>query len=127
MFRNVVAIVSGGASGLGAATASYLVRHGARVVVADLPRARENFLKLKEESTTALHDDIVGTDRGGGGGALEFAAADVTNEDEITSALDMAEGIFGEHGACLYVYHPARRSEHSFRPPPLLRTPADLR
>ena len=39
MLSSVVAIVSGGASGLGGATASYLVRHGARVVVADLPAA----------------------------------------------------------------------------------------
>src|SRR5437870_1117761 len=39
-FDGRVAIVTGGASGIGAATAAALAREGARVVVADLDRAR---------------------------------------------------------------------------------------
>ena len=126
MFRNVIAIVSGGASGLGAATASYLVRHGARVIVADLPVARTNFLTLKESllATTTTTTTTTATSRGGGagsecggggGGSIEFAAADVTSECEISSALDMAEEAFGDHGkrALCSVRPPARN------PPPL--------
>jgi 3-hydroxyacyl-CoA dehydrogenase/3-hydroxy-2-methylbutyryl-CoA dehydrogenase len=92
MLRNVVAIVSGGASGLGAATASYLVRYGARVIVVDLPNSHDRFLKLKNEMTTTMHNDdnIVGS--------LEFAPANVTNEDEISLALDKAAELFGEQG-----------------------------
>ena len=86
MFHNVVAIVSGGASGLGAATASYLVSHGARVVVADLPRAYESFLKLEDGSA------------GGGAASIKFASADVRNEDDVNMALDVAKEEFGEQG-----------------------------
>ncbi|KAL9184407.1 hypothetical protein ACHAXT_002493 [Thalassiosira profunda] len=82
MLQNVVAIVSGGASGLGAATASYLVRNGARVMVADLPTAQEQFQRLEESV--------------GEFGSLKFAKADVTSEGEVTFALDMAEEEFGE-------------------------------
>lgn len=85
MFQNVVAIVSGGASGLGAATASYLVRHGARVVVADLPHTQEQFLKL--EAFTSSDD---------GSGSLKFAKVDVRSEDDVSFALDMVEEEFGE-------------------------------
>ncbi|KAL7546791.1 hypothetical protein ACHAWF_010128 [Thalassiosira exigua] len=85
MFQSVIAIVSGGASGLGAATASYLARHGARVVVADLPKAQDQFLQLEASATD---DD--------GGGVLKFAAADVRSEDDVSFALDVAEEEFGE-------------------------------
>lgn len=96
--QHVIAIVSGGASGLGAATSSYLVRHGARVIVVDLPNAHDRFLKLKEEIMNMHTDDnnhIMA-------GSLEFAAANVTNEDEISSALDKAAELFGEQGE---LYH----------------------
>mmetsp|Transcript_18429 Transcript_18429/g.39863 ORF Transcript_18429/g.39863 Transcript_18429/m.39863 type:complete len:272 (-) Transcript_18429:54-869(-) len=86
MFQNVIALVSGGASGLGAATASYLVRHGARVVVADLPQAQDQFLKLEASITDG--DDS--------NGSLKFAKVDVRSEDDISSALDMVEEEFGE-------------------------------
>lgn len=35
--KSVVGLVTGGASGLGEATAARLVRHGARAVILDLP------------------------------------------------------------------------------------------
>mmetsp|Transcript_39780 Transcript_39780/g.65136 ORF Transcript_39780/g.65136 Transcript_39780/m.65136 type:complete len:102 (-) Transcript_39780:1065-1370(-) len=94
MFQNVVAIVSGGASGLGAATASYLVRHGARVVVADLPQAQEQFLKL--EASTSSDD---------GSGSLKFAKTDVRSEDDVSFALDMVEEEFGEQGQSAILFH----------------------
>ena len=93
MFQHVVALVSGGSSGLGAATASYLVRHGARVVVADLPRAYDSFLKLEEETASGI--ESIG---GGGGASIKFASADVTKEDDVNMALNVAEEVFGEQG-----------------------------
>jgi len=102
MFQHVLAIVSGGASGLGAATSSYLVRHGARVIVVDLPNAHDGFLKLKEE-TMNMHSNNIDDDNVVAG-SLEFAAANVTNEDEISSALDKAAELFGEQGELMYRY-----------------------
>ena len=90
MFRNVTAIISGGASGLGGATASYLVRHGARVVVADLLAAEESFQKLDAFAFANTSDDVKDS--------LKFAKTDVTSEEDVSFALDMAENEFGEQG-----------------------------
>lgn len=68
--RGVGIIVSGGASGLGAATAQHLVRLGARVVILDRSARRG----------TAVADAIGAT----------FAHADVTNEESVERAVDMA-------------------------------------
>ena len=84
MFQNIVAIISGGASGLGAATASHLVKNGARVVVADLPSSIEQFERLRNSMS--------------GSDALQFAETDVTSEDDVIGALDVAEREFGEQG-----------------------------
>ena len=65
-----VALVTGGASGLGLATAELLASKGATVVVVDLPRS--------------AGEEVAG--RLGG----RFAAADVTSEDEVNRALDVA-------------------------------------
>jgi NAD(P)-dependent dehydrogenase (short-subunit alcohol dehydrogenase family) len=65
-----IALVTGGASGLGLATAEMLSSKGARVVVVDLPRS------AGEEVARRL------------GG--RFAAADVTSEDDVNRALDLA-------------------------------------
>lgn len=64
------AIVTGGASGIGAASARLLAARGAKVVVAD----------LQEDKGTALANEI--------GGA--FCRVDVTNTDEIVNAVEMA-------------------------------------
>jgi NAD(P)-dependent dehydrogenase (short-subunit alcohol dehydrogenase family) len=65
------AVVTGGASGLGAATARRLAAAGAHVVVLD----------LNEELGTAFAAEIGGT----------FAAADVTDTAAVDAALDAAE------------------------------------
>lgn len=83
--KQVTALISGGASGLGAATASYLVKNGARVVVADLNR--DAFLRVEGASSSNNHDS-----------PLKFAKVDVMKESEITAALDLAEYEFGEEG-----------------------------
>jgi NAD(P)-dependent dehydrogenase (short-subunit alcohol dehydrogenase family) len=72
------AIVAGGASGLGAATARALAGHGARVAVAD----------LNEEAAQELAEEL-------GGPACAFRA-DVTDEDEVQAAVAGAVDAFGE-------------------------------
>jgi NAD(P)-dependent dehydrogenase (short-subunit alcohol dehydrogenase family) len=67
------AIVTGGASGIGAASARLLAAKGAKVVVAD----------LQEDRGTELADEI--------GGA--FCKVDVTNTDDIVNALEMAKSM----------------------------------
>lgn len=66
-----VAIVTGGASGLGAATARALAERGARVFGLDLPGAVEK----------AAADAVPG---------ISYLAADVTDPDQVGSAVDTA-------------------------------------
>ncbi|QIZ38007.1 3-hydroxyacyl-CoA dehydrogenase [Saccharopolyspora sp. ASAGF58] len=73
--RNVAAIVTGGASGLGLATVRELHGAGAKVVIVDLPSS----------SGEAVAKEL-------GEGAV-FAAADVTDEAQIGAALDKAEAL----------------------------------
>jgi NAD(P)-dependent dehydrogenase (short-subunit alcohol dehydrogenase family) len=72
---NDVALVTGGASGLGLATVEALVADGAKVVVLDLPSS----------------DGKAVADRLGDG--VVFAPGDVTSEESVTAALDAAEGL----------------------------------
>lgn len=65
------ALVTGGASGLGAATVRALSAEGAHVVIVD----------LNDELGTALAEEVGGT----------FVRADVTDETAVTRALDAAE------------------------------------
>jgi len=67
------AIVTGGASGIGAAVARALAAKGAKVVVAD----------LQGDKGKALADEIGGV----------FVKVDVTNTDEIIAAVDAAESL----------------------------------
>ena len=67
------AIVTGGASGIGAASARLLAARGAKVVIAD----------LQEDKGKELADEI--------GGA--FAKVDVTKTEDIIDAVDMAKSI----------------------------------
>ncbi|KZM35549.1 SDR family NAD(P)-dependent oxidoreductase [Oerskovia enterophila] len=76
-----VALVTGGASGLGRATVEELVGAGARVVVADLPGSPGQ----------ALADSL--------GDAVRFVPTDVTSEDDVSRALDAAADLGGLHVA----------------------------
>ncbi|WP_068166136.1 3-hydroxyacyl-CoA dehydrogenase [Rhodococcus phenolicus] len=70
-----VAVVTGGASGLGLATVKALVADGAQVVIIDLPSSNG------ETVAKELGDRV------------RFAAADVTDEAAVTEALDLAESL----------------------------------
>ncbi len=72
-----VALVTGGASGLGGATAKTLHEAGASVVILDLPGS-EGEVRAKELGDRA-----------------RFAPADVTNEEEVGAAVDLAAREFG--------------------------------
>jgi NAD(P)-dependent dehydrogenase (short-subunit alcohol dehydrogenase family) len=70
-----VAVVTGGASGLGRAAARRLVDAGARVVLLDLPSSPG------EETAKEL------------GESAAFSPGDVTSPDDVTAALDRAAGL----------------------------------
>ncbi|RDI43264.1 3-hydroxyacyl-CoA dehydrogenase [Nocardia mexicana] len=72
---NTVAVVTGGASGLGLATVQELHAQGAKVVIVDLPSS--NGESVAKEL---------------GEGAV-FAPADVTDEAQVTAALDAAQSL----------------------------------
>ena len=79
--ENHVFLVTGGASGLGAATARLLAHEGASVVIADLNRS----------AGEAIVAEI--------GAATRFISADVASEDDGRAAVDLALGVFGHlHG-----------------------------
>jgi NAD(P)-dependent dehydrogenase (short-subunit alcohol dehydrogenase family) len=76
-FENKVAVVTGGASGLGEATARLLVAEGGKVVVADYDATRGK----------AVADSL--------GDAARFAKCDVTVESDVAAAIDLAVDTWG--------------------------------
>lgn len=72
-----VAIVTGGASGIGAATVRLFVENGARVVIADMQSARGEALS-RELAPNAV-----------------FQQTDVTREDDLRAMVARAESSFG--------------------------------
>lgn len=74
---DATALITGGASGLGAATVRHLARLGARVVIADLNR----------EAGEALAREL--------GEAAAFASTDVTSEASTRAAIELARSRFG--------------------------------
>jgi NAD(P)-dependent dehydrogenase (short-subunit alcohol dehydrogenase family) len=75
--RNHIFLITGGASGLGAATARLLVSEGASVVIADTNRTAGEALAVE-----------LGADS-------RFALTDVTSERDAQAAVDLAIGAFG--------------------------------
>ena len=72
-----VAVVTGGASGIGLGAVELFARHGAKVVVAD----------VNAERGDALAERL--------GGAVRFRRADVSNADDVQAVVDMAVSEFG--------------------------------
>jgi NAD(P)-dependent dehydrogenase (short-subunit alcohol dehydrogenase family) len=81
--QGIAAFVTGGASGLGAATARALAARGARVAIYDLPRSKG--ADLEKEL----------------GGAARFLPGDVTDEAGLAAALELAIEAFGPLRACI--------------------------
>ncbi|MET8779106.1 3-hydroxyacyl-CoA dehydrogenase [Nocardia sp. NPDC004654] len=75
IINDSVAVVTGGASGLGLATAKILLGEGAQIVIIDLPSS----------SGEAVAKEL--------GERVHFVGADVTDEDAVTAALDVAESL----------------------------------
>ncbi|KAL4704576.1 hypothetical protein ACJJTC_017831 [Scirpophaga incertulas] len=77
MFKGLVGLVTGGASGLGRATAENLLKNGGRVVIADLPSVDGHEITKKLGPNSA------------------FVAVDVTSEKDIKNALQVTLDKFG--------------------------------
>ncbi|CAI0402253.1 unnamed protein product [Linum tenue] len=71
-----VALITGGASGIGAATARLFAKHGAKVLVADISR-----------SETSVADDHP---------AISYVHCDVSKESDVREAVDAAVSMHGK-------------------------------
>lgn len=80
LLQDKVILVTGGASGIGRATALLLAREGAKVVVSDVNAA------LGEATTAEIHAM--------GGGAL-FVACDVSKADQTRGLIDTIQAAYG--------------------------------
>ena len=78
--KGSVAVITGGGSGIGCATAERLAREGAAIVVADIdqPMAEETVRRIERA-----------------GGRAAFVKADVTHEADVRKMLDAAVSRFG--------------------------------
>jgi NAD(P)-dependent dehydrogenase (short-subunit alcohol dehydrogenase family) len=72
-----VAVITGGASGIGRGTVDLFVREGARVVAAD----------IQDDKGARLEDDL--------GKAVRYIRCDVTREGDVKEAVDLAVKAFG--------------------------------
>lgn len=75
--KDMVALVTGGASGLGRASVEALLEVGAKAIICDLPRSPGE--SVAEEL----------------GSAVAFAPTDVTDPDQVQAAIDLAVERFG--------------------------------
>jgi 3-hydroxyacyl-CoA dehydrogenase / 3-hydroxy-2-methylbutyryl-CoA dehydrogenase len=81
--KNGTALVTGGASGLGAATVKRIASLGGKVIIMD----------VQEENGRALASDL--------GRAVSFIRCDVTSEEEVHEAIEKAKGLFGGVHFCV--------------------------
>ncbi|WP_420466617.1 3-hydroxyacyl-CoA dehydrogenase [Panacagrimonas sp.] len=91
--ENHVFLITGGASGLGAATATLLSRQGGKIVIAD----------LNEDAGRALVSEL--------GTNARFAKVNVADETQVSAAIELARSEFGAlHGAvnCAGIGSPAK-------------------
>merc|ERR1712142_642987 len=84
MLKNVVGLVTGGASGLGKATVERFVREGAKVTLVDLPTSEGKKVADSLGSQNCI-----------------FAPADITKEADVQAALDETKKSFGKLDAAV--------------------------
>ncbi|XP_057333660.1 3-hydroxyacyl-CoA dehydrogenase type-2 [Microplitis mediator] len=80
MMKGLVALVTGGASGLGRGTVERFAKQGARVIAADLKSSQEQ----GEEFAKSLGPDVI------------FTPMDVTSTADIEKALELTKQSFGK-------------------------------
>jgi NAD(P)-dependent dehydrogenase (short-subunit alcohol dehydrogenase family) len=80
LFKNKIAIVTGGASGIGKAICIYLAQHGSKVIIAD------NNFKMADETASVLSSE------GYNGKAVQV---DVSNPSEIESLINNTASEYG--------------------------------
>lgn len=78
MLKNLVLLVTGGASGLGRGTVERFIKQGSKVVIADLPTSQGAAV------ASSLGDNAI------------FAPVNVTSEDDVKKALEMTQDKFGK-------------------------------
>lgn len=74
-----IAVITGGTSGIGYATAKNFIEHGAKVVIAGIP----------DENAQAAADSL------GDEKVVRFFPLDVTNEEEVKNLIDFTADTFG--------------------------------
>ncbi len=80
MLSGKVALITGGASGIGAAAAGIFLREGARVLISDIDT------EAGAARANALADD---------GGDVDFLAVDISDEDQVRGLIDHCLDRFG--------------------------------
>ncbi|MBP1137714.1 NAD(P)-dependent dehydrogenase (short-subunit alcohol dehydrogenase family) [Arthrobacter sp. PvP023] len=93
--KGTVALITGGASGLGAATARRLFDAGASVVLVDLPSSPGEAYATELNAAGAAGPGAAGPGGSGAatgeaGASAVFVPADVTSEDQVQAAVDAA-------------------------------------
>ena len=88
--KGTVALITGGASGLGAATARRLFDAGASVVLVDLPGSAGDAFAAELTASAAAG---AGEAAAGGGRRAVFVPADVTDEAQVQAAVDAASAL----------------------------------
>uniref|UniRef100_A0A5S6R645 3-hydroxyacyl-CoA dehydrogenase type-2 n=1 Tax=Trichuris muris TaxID=70415 RepID=A0A5S6R645_TRIMR len=106
--KDLVALIAGGASGLGKGCAEHLLKQGSKVVILDLPTSNGK----------QVAEALLGTD-------VAFSPGDVTSEKDVEEALNLCRTRFGKLdvlincaaiGVALSVYNVTEKRPHPLDP-----------
>ncbi|XP_043714733.1 secoisolariciresinol dehydrogenase-like isoform X2 [Telopea speciosissima] len=82
MLEGKVAVITGGASGIGESTARLFIHHGAKVIIAD----------VQDDLGNSLCQELGSNDQT----IITFVHCDVTKEDDVRNAVDTAVSKYGK-------------------------------